>query len=319
MIVKRYVKKSTIYIIAAVMAFLTAGALYLGVFYRFSYGAKYKDYSSWSARVVSLDEHKHEDSDDHVYYHYSAALRYNVAGTVYTPVTDEVFSEENVPEEGDSIPIFYNNRDPGDYVLVKYDWLTKSYIPLTDKGDIWIFTAFLLLGFILFLIPMNLENDQIQGIMIGSGLFLIGLDSIVMGIIMRNFQMFFLIIFGILGAIILFRYIFIPKEKRQKADAVSASLRLFKVVDTYMDPQTGVKTVVFSMPENNGLTHALFSLDDIYNQYHYGDMYQIDKTVLSDFYQERQINGSYTININGLDPSHIQPLNPILKRLFSRA
>lgn len=29
MIVKRYVKKSTIYIIAAVMAVLTAGALYL--------------------------------------------------------------------------------------------------------------------------------------------------------------------------------------------------------------------------------------------------------------------------------------------------
>lgn len=154
--------------------------------------------------------------------------------------------------------------------------------------------------------------------MIESGLFLIGLDSIVMGIIMRNFQMFFLIIFGILGAIILFRYIFIPKEKRQKADAVSASLRHFKVVDTYMDPQTGVKTVVFSMPENNSSTHALFSLDDIYNQYHYGDMYQIDKTVLSDFYQKRQINGSYTININGLDPSHIQPLNPILKRLFSQ-
>lgn len=203
-------------------------------------------------------------------------------------------------------------------MLVKYDWLTKSYIPLTDKGDIWIFTAFLLLGFILFLIPMNLENDQIQGIMIESGLFLIGLDSIVMGIIMRNFQMFFLIIFGILGAIILFRYIFISREKRQKADAVSASLRHFKVVDTYMDPKTGVKTVVFSMPENNGSTHALFSLDDIYNQYHYGDMYQIDKTVLSDFYQERQINGSYTININGLDPSHIQPLNPILKRLFSQ-
>lgn len=36
--------------------------------------------------------------------------------------------------------------------------------------------------------------------------------------------LFFLIIFGLLGAIILFRYIFIPKEKRQKADAVSASL-----------------------------------------------------------------------------------------------
>lgn len=72
-------------------------------------------------------------------------LTYNVNGTVYTPVTDEVFTEEDVPMEGEKIPIFYNNSDPGDYVLVKYDWLTKSYIPLSDKGDVWLFTAFLLL------------------------------------------------------------------------------------------------------------------------------------------------------------------------------
>ena len=318
MIVKRYVKKSTIYIIAAVMALLTAGALYLGVVHRFTYGAKYKNYTVWSAQVLSLKEYKHEDSNDNVYYHYSAFLTYNVNGTVYTPVTDEVFTEEDVPEEGEKIPIFYNNGDPGDYVLVKYDWLTKSYIPLSDKGDVWLFTAFLLLGFVLLLIPMNLENDQVQGVMIGSGLLLFGLDGIVMGTIMHKFQMFFLAIFGIFGGIILFRYLFIPKEKRQKADVVSASLRLFKVVDIYVNPQTGVKTVVFSMPENNGATYELFSLDDIYNQYNYGDIYQIDKTVLLGFGLGRQINGSYTIDINGLNPSHIQPLNPLLKKMFSR-
>lgn len=95
MIVKRYVKKSTIYIIAAVMAVLTAGALYLGVVHRFTYGAKYKNYTTWSAQVLSLKEYKHEDSNDNVYYHYSAFLTYNVNGTVYTPVTDEVFTEED--------------------------------------------------------------------------------------------------------------------------------------------------------------------------------------------------------------------------------
>lgn len=77
-----------------------------------------------------------------------------------------------------------------------------------------------------------------------------------------------------------------------------------------------MKTVVFSMPENNGATYELFSLDDIYNQYNYGDMYQIDKTVLLGFGLGRQINGSYTIDINGLNPSHIQPLNPLLKKIF---
>ena len=79
-----------------------------------------------------------------------------------------------------------------------------------------------------------------------------------------------------------------------------------------------MKTVVFSTPENNGATYELFSLDDIYNQYNYGDMYQIDKTVLLGFGLGRQINGSYTIDINGLNPSHIQPLNPLLKKMFSR-
>ena len=76
-----------------------------------------------------------------------------------------------------------------------------------------------------------------------------------------------------------------------------------------------MKTVVFSMPENNGATYELFSLDDIYNQYNYGDIYQIDKTVLLGFGLGRQINGSYTIDINGLNPSHIQPLNPLLKKM----
>lgn len=47
-------------------------------------------------------------------------------------------------------------------------------------------------------------------------------------------------------------------------------------------------------------------------------MYQIDKTVLLGFGLGRQINGSYTIDINGLNPSHIQPLNPLLKKMFSR-
>ncbi|RGF45508.1 DUF3592 domain-containing protein [Roseburia sp. AF42-8] len=134
MIVKRYVKKSTIYIIAAVMAVLTAGALYLGVVHRFTYGAKYKNYTTWSAQVLSLKEYKHEDSNDNVYYHYSAFLTYNVNGTVYTPVTDEVFTEEDVPMEGEKIPIFYNNSDPDNYVLVKYDWLTKSIFLSVTKA-----------------------------------------------------------------------------------------------------------------------------------------------------------------------------------------
>lgn len=318
MIVKRYVKKSTIYIIFGILTALSIGALYLGIIRRFTYQAKYQNYNLLGAQVSSLEEYQHEDSDDNVYYRYSAVLTYKADGTVYTQTTEDIFSEDDVPAEGDTLPVFCSISNPNDYVVAKYDWMSKSYIPLSDKSDTWLFTAFLLIAFALILLPMNLENDQVQGILIGSGFLLFGLDGIVMGIIMHRASLFILLIFGFFGAIILFRYLFIPKERRQKADAVSAALRLFKVVDIYVNPQTGIKTVVFSMPENNGATFELFSYDDIYNQYNYGDMYQIDKTVLLGFREARQINGSYTIDINGLNPAHIQPLNPVLKKLFSR-
>lgn len=318
MTVTRYVSKRTMWIIFSIIAVLSAASLYFGTIHRFTTLAKYKDYALVGAKVVSLEEYEHEDSDDNIYYRYSAVLTYQIDGTTYTKTTEDIFSTDNVPEEGERIPILCHKGNPNDYVIAKYDWMTHSYLPLDNKGDVWLFTGLLLIGFALLIWGMAIDVDQMQGVLIGSGLLLMGIDGVVMGILCKNFKMFFLLIFGAVGVFILYRYLLVPKERRHKEDAASGSLRLFKVVDIYVDPQTNVKIVVFSLPENNGATNQYYSYDDVRNLYNNGNMYQIDKRVLQSFQETRIVNGRYTININGLDESHIQPLHPAVRKILSR-
>lgn len=315
--VERYVSKRTLWIIALIFAVISIVALYFGTFYRFVIKEKYKEYQICKATVISLEEYEYEDSDDNTYYHYSAELEYQIDGVSYTQVTDDIFSKDDVPDKGEAIKICYQKENPNEYYVAKYDWMTHSYLPMENRGDDILFTAIIFISMILIVVPMALDTDQIQGVLLGSGLLLMGLDGIVMGFICKNFGMFFLIIFGIVGAIVLYRYLFIPKERRIKEDEASEYLRLFRVVDIYQDLQTNIRTVVFSLSENNGNTQELYSYDDNYNYFGYGDMYQIDKRVLQYFQETRIVNGAYTININGINESDIQPLNPIVKKMFS--
>ena len=57
--------------------------------------------------------------------------------------------------------------------------------------------------------------------------------------------------------------------------------------------------------------------DNTYYHYSAELEYQIDKRVLQYFQETRIVNGAYTININGINESDIQPLNPIVKKMFS--
>lgn len=50
-------------------------------------------------------------------------------GISYTQFTDDIFSEENVPEKGQCVPILYNKDDSKDYAVAKHDWMTKSDHP----------------------------------------------------------------------------------------------------------------------------------------------------------------------------------------------
>ncbi|MGN0341900.1 MAG: DUF3592 domain-containing protein [Roseburia sp.] len=211
--VVRYVDKKVIWLVFAGMMVCSAIMLYFGTVHRFTYASKYANYSDVGGRVNSLQKYEHEDSDDHTYYTYSAEIEYTVDGVDYFQVTDDIFTKDDVPEEGRKVPILYNNDDPNDYVVAKNDWMTRSLVPLSDSGDDWLFTSLLLLGIGLIVAAMALDNEQVRGIILGSGLLLMGIDGVVMGIITRNFAMCFLIIFGAVGAFVLYRELFVPKER----------------------------------------------------------------------------------------------------------
>lgn len=316
--VERHVGKGVIWFVFAGMMICSVSLMYFGTIHRFSYASKYENYSEVAGRLNSLQEYENEDSDSegntYYYYTYAAEIEYIVDGTKYVKVTSDIFSKDNVPEVGRKVPILYNNDNPNDCVVAKEDWMTRSLIPFTDKGDNWLYSSLLCLAFALIVAAMALDNAQVKGIVLGSGLLLVGIDGLVMGLIMSNYQMFFLLIFGVAGAVVLFRYLFIPKEVRQRQEAVPESLRMIKVHDIYVAPQTGLKTVVFAVMENNGNTVQMLSYDDHNHRFHSGDIYQISKDEVIGCHEERLVNGYNTIDISGLGEKAIQQMNPRLKK-----
>ena len=105
-----------------------------------------------------------------------------------------------------------------DYAVAKHDWMTQSPVPITDKGDEWLLLALLCIGFSLVLMAMAIDNDDARGIILGLGLLLIGIDGVVMGAIIGQPAMFLLVVFGAAGAFVLYRYLFVPKERCRREE-----------------------------------------------------------------------------------------------------
>ena len=194
--VERYVSKKVLWLIAVVLIIGGGAAFYFGIIHRFTYASEYENYSEVNGRIKSIQEYEHEKDDDDIYYTYSAEIEYTVDGTSYTKNTDDIFYEDNVPDKGGKISILYNINDPNNCVVAKRDWMTKSMVPFTDRGDDWLFASLSTLGMALVVIAMALDNDQVRGVILGFGLLLIGIAGVVMGVITGNAGMFLLIIFG---------------------------------------------------------------------------------------------------------------------------
>lgn len=315
--VERYVSKKVLWLIAVALIIGGGATLYFGTIHRFTYASEYENYSEVNGRVKSIQEYEHEKDDDGIYYTYSAEIEYTVDGTSYTKNTDDIFSEDNVPNKGNKIPILYNNNNPNNCVVAKEDWMTKSMVPFTDSGDDWLFTSLLALGMALVVIAMALDSDQVRGVILGFGLLLIGIAGVVMGVITGNSAMFILIIFGALGVLILCRYLFVPKERREREDAAAESLRILKVMNICAEPLNQRNIILFAMMENNGNIVQLLSYDDYNYRFTDGDIFQISKNDVVGFSQVRQVNGYNTIDISQIDGNAIRPINPMLKKVLS--
>ncbi|MGN0341899.1 MAG: DUF3592 domain-containing protein [Roseburia sp.] len=308
MMVQRKVNKISHWFFFVILVVFSIVALYFGTIHRFTYASNYENYSDVAGRINSLQSYEHEDSDDGTYYTYSAEIEYTVDGTEYIRSTGDIFSEGNVPKEGQKISILYNNDNPNDYVVAKEDWMTRSLIPVTDDGDLWLFFSVFALAFALIAFAMNLDIEKTKGIVLGCGLMLMGIDGVVMGAIMDNVTLYFLVIFGAVGAFILYRHLFVSAEQCRREGDANASLRMIKVVDIYIAPQTGLKTVVFSMAESDGNAPLLLSYDDHNHRFHSGDIYQISKDEVMECHEERLVNGFDTIDISGIDEKAIRPV-----------
>lgn len=315
--VERYVSKKVIWLIAVVLIIGGGVAFYFGIIHRFTYASEYEDYSEVNGRVKSIQKYEHEKDDDDIYYTYSAEIEYTVDGTNYTKNTDDIFYEDNVPDKGGKIPILYNNNDPKNCVVAKEDWMTKSMVPFTDRGDDWLFASMAFFGIALVVIAMALDNDQVRGVILGFGMLLMGIDGVVMGVITGNFAMFILIVFGAVGVFVLYRYLFVPKERREREDAAAESLRMLKVMDIFAEPLNQRNIIVFAMTENNGNIVQLLSYDDYNYRFTDGDIFQISKNDIEGCSQVRQVNGYSTIDISQIDENAIQPINPMLKKILS--
>ena len=206
MIVKRYTDIKVIWFLFGVVAVFSIITMYFGTIHRFTYASKYENYVQTDGRGFNIQEYEHEDSEDNIYWTYSAEIGYAANGKEYTKVTADIFSEDNVPDVGEMVTVLYYHDNPDECVVAKYDWMSRTMIPQEDDGDSWLFVSLLLIGFTLIVLAMAIESDRTRELYLGCGLTLMGIDGIVMGIIMRNFLAFFLVIFGAVGVFVLYRY-----------------------------------------------------------------------------------------------------------------
>lgn len=312
--VERNVSMRTIVLIEIVMVLVTVGLFGWGIYSRVSAVQKSENYEYKRGTVLSSYEYEHEDSDDNTYYTYSAHISFEANGATQRVETEDIFDYE--PGVGEYVGIMYNPENVNDFYVSQTDWMTGKEIPLDSDPDALLFGAFILLAFSIVMLGFMVPGDKAPGICIGLGLLLIGVDGVVGGIITGTFAMFILLIFGAVGAFILYQTLFYSKEQIQKMDETGDNLRLFVVRNTSYDSMTGEPVAEFGLIDNNGDSVTKYSMVDTFGKYMIGGRYQIDKRKLKGFTGKREINGEETIDITGIDQSAIEELSPIMEKLF---
>lgn len=313
MTAKLYVKKSVIILL---MIGLFAGAV-LSVFFtlknRFELADKSEKYIHILGNVVGIDEHESSD-DESDHSTYTVTVGYRVDGEVYYCSTDDDYSE--YVWVGDEMDVMYRTDDPADSYIAGKDFFTGKYLPYDSTSPIVIFIAGLLISFAMIFLAFIVGNSRAQVLLIGFGLLLMGLSGIFEGIAEGNSAMFFLIIFGAAGLLILFGNGFKSKKKREELQ--SADLHLFTVIGV-SDNDLGGITVFFSEGIGN-LRGAAFSYNT-YNREKFsnGAKFQIDMNKIDLSSRGISYNGYSTIDISYIPEDAFKEVNKIMKKIINLA
>lgn len=315
MYIKRSVNKKAAIITTIVLTILIILFFFLSIRFRMSAEQKSKEYKHVLGTILDYECYEHEDDDDNEYYTYSVTVQYKADSEMITQVTDDIFNYK--PYIDDNMDIMYNPNDAYDYYVAKVDWLSGGYYPYDFSGDGFLLTAFLCLTFWIMIVGLLLPWEKMAALGVGFSLFLLGIIGLVFTFILDNAGMLLLIIFAVPGVIIIYRTLFVPKDKLARDAAYAEYARLFIVRDIIYDYEDSGEPVALLAMVQSKSTEEYFSYTDTSCKFKTGEKYQLDIRLITDSTYVRQINGIDAVDISYIPDREFKPLSGALKWAFS--
>lgn len=310
--IKRKVNIPASIIILIVLGILLTVLLFFSIKSRHNMEKKSKSYKYTKGTITDYQEHEHEDDDGDDYYTYSYTITYRANFNTYTVTTGDIFN--HAPYNNESISIMYNPDNPSKYYTAKKDWLTGLYFSTDYHGDMLLFTFFLFLSIFLIVAAMLVAEGNLVNILLGCGFLLLGLSGLFFAFVMKSLALVFMMVFGVLGIIILYRVIFIPKDKRIQDADYTEYARLFIIRDIFSDASGTV--VLFSQINDSGKT--LYAYNDNYHRFNMGDKFQLDTRLITDKSAVKQVRDKTGIDISYIPVDEFKPLGRMSNFIFSK-
>ena len=287
-----------------------------GIGKRFEDVADKKDYQYADAVVKEVSEHEYRDSDGEWDSHYSAVLEVKNNRNAIELETDAVFDSE--PDIGEKVPILFKEIEEAkyDFCLAKKDWMTGEYVDKTKDYDVHIFAGVFFLAFGLIVFALMLPSGKTQGLCVGGGLLFVGIAGIFLMVVARNVGGIFLLLFGAVGVLVLYRTLFVSPEKQKQMVEDNKNARLLVVRDVFCHKENEMETVIFALMGSDGQDSGYFSYDSKPGTFPLGSKRSVNITKLVALNGRRTVEQYNTLDVSTVPVEEFRELSKAQRKTF---
>lgn len=314
--VKVYASKSTLGLITLVCMILVVVFAYFGIGKRYEDVAANKEYQFADATVLEVMEHEYRDSEGDWNYDYAAVLEVQNGREKIEIETSAIFDFR--PDIGEKVPILYKQNQEGDYsyCLAKKDWLTGGYVDKTADYDVHIIAGVFFIAFGLIVFALMLPSGKAQGVCVGSGLLFLGLAGIFIMVVAKNPGGIFMLFFGAIGVLVLYRTLFVSPEKQKQMLEDNKNARLFVVRDVFFNKENETETVIFALMGNGGVDSCYFSYDCKPGTFPLGSKWSANINKLVTANGRRTVEQYNTLDVSSMPVETFRKLSKAEKKTF---
>lgn len=211
-------------------------------------------------------------------------------------------------------------------ILVGIIMILKMKSAYAYEGISWmeVFVVVLAFSFAMIAFGFLRKEGKLAFTLLGGGMLVLGIGSVVCGILEREFAMLLLAVFAPIGVLVLYKAFFVSEEENQKVAEEYENKKLMRVKDIIKDEGTAKTTVLFSIitqsREGNSLPYtevAYFSYDMCGNEgFQVGDIFAVDTSRIVPFFEKRTVLGYETIDISCISREFFEDIPKIMQKMF---